>query len=428
MTKSLDPVLFIRCFATSILTGITIAVAFVVIVDPYNQYRVVVHPAFNLIKPALTRYQNEIKLTQAVEMRADALILGNSRAEVGFDPDTDVFSRRGMSAYNLAIPGAGIGTAREQVEYLYKIGTKPKIIVLGVEFLDFMTMPQKLSLATQSAYPIDDGHPVTRWFWRFDSLFSLVSVKDAIRTIFIQHDNEEETITAKGFNPMNQYRSIARSEGYYPLFRQRAQENTTIYLKKAKGSLALADFDHLRAILDIAADSGSDVKLIIYPYHAQILALFEEAGLWSAFEEWKDTMVREISAARERHPAARVALFDFSGYGSYNCEKIPGKEDRETATRWYWEAGHFKKELGTVVLDSIFLPTDPLQRVRAEALTASVFGFQLDESNRTLNQQRINLERSRCMRKYPEIFSEVAALVAEAKEPRSGLVARHELQ
>ncbi|SOD40059.1 hypothetical protein [Nitrosovibrio sp. Nv4] len=413
MTKPLEPSRFMRWFTISILTGVALVVALVVIVDPYNQYRVVVRPGFNLIKPRLTRYQSEIKLTQAAEMRADALILGHSRAEVGFDPEAPVFVRQGLSAYNLAIPGTGIGTARAQVEYLDQIGIKPKVVVLGVEFLDFMEAPQKTASAISHPRPINDRHPITHWFWHFDSLFSLASVKDAIRTLFVQNDNEAEIMTSRGFNPLNEYGPIVRREGYYPLFRQRAQENTETYLRKAKGSLSSADFDHLRAILDIAAESGSDVKLIIYPYHAQILALFEETRLWSSFWKWKDLLVREVSAAKQRHPGARIALFDFSGYGSYNCEKIPAKGDRVTNTRWYWEAGHFKKELGDIVLESVFSQSaDTLQMVNAEQDKPDIFGYPLNESNEALNLRRIYHERSDCMKSYPTLFVETTELVA----------------
>jgi hypothetical protein len=388
-------------------------IAFVVIVDPYDQYRVVMLPGFNLVKPGLTRYQSEIKLTHAAEIHPDALIYGHSRAEIGFDPEAPVFVRHGLSAYNLAIPGTGILNARRQAEYLHQIGTKPKVVIIGVEFLDFMET-QRAPAAT-SAHSVTQ-HPVTQWFWRFDSLFSLGSLKDAIRTLYLQHDNEAETMTSRGFNPLKDYESIARREGYFALFRQRAQENTRTFFRKARGSLSQADFDHLHAILDLAAESGSEVTLVIYPYHAQILALFEETGLAHAFEEWKELLIHEVSAARLRHPGARIALFDFSGYNSYNCEKIPARGDRASATRWYWEAGHFKKQLGDIVLESIFSrPASSRLAPPDGSGSLEKFGFRLEESNRTLNVERIRLERSECMRYYPELFAEAAALVADER-------------
>ncbi len=417
MTSSSNSSSFLREFTISLVTGIVMMIAFVVTVDPYDQYRIVALPGFNLVKPGLTRYQSEIKLTHAAQIHANALIYGHSRAEVGFDPEAPVFTRQGLSAYNLAIPGTGILNARKQAEYLYQAGIKPRVVIIGVEFLDFLEVHQAPAVAALPAHPADDNrHSITGWFWHFDSLFSLASLKDAIRTLYLQRDNEAETMTSRGFNPLKEYGPIVRNEGYFTLFRQRAQENTRTYLRKTKGSLSRTDFGHLRAILDLAAESGSDVTLIIYPYHAQILAIFEEVGLAHTFEEWKNLLIHEVSAARLRHPGARIALFDFSGYSSYNCEKIPAKGDRVSATRWYWEAGHFKKQLGDIVLESIFSrSTGSAQAVHDGLKTPGKFGFQLEESNRTQNIQRIDLERSECMQSYPELFTEVAALVADER-------------
>lgn len=419
MTEPSAYVRFVRWFTGTVVIGIAVVVTLVAIIDPYNQYQIVVRPGFNLIKPGLTRYQQENKLTQASQLRPDALILGHSRAEVGFDPDGPAFVRRNLSAYNLAIPGTGISTARAQVEYLYKVGIKPKVIILGIEFLDFLEAPRKMPAATEPSRPTIDRHLVTGWFWRFDSLFSLASVSDAVRTLFIQHNSEMPTMTSRGFNPLQEYPALARTEGYFTLFRQRAQENTQTYLRKAKGSLSLADLTHLRAILDLAAEQGTEVKLIIYPYHAQILALFEETGIVFTFEEWKNFVTREVSGARLRHPHASVGLFDFSGYGNYNCERIPKQGDRVTATRWYWEAGHFKKELGDVVLDGVLsAPASSLRMIGATQDKLNIFGFELNESNSTTNRRRIYLERSECMRSYPQLFAEAATLVQERKARR----------
>ena len=405
---------YIRWFTASIVIGITITAALVVIIDPYAQYQIVVRPGFNLIKPGLTRYQQENKLMRAAQLRPDVLILGHSRAEVGFDPDASVFTQRGLTAYNLAIPGTGISTARAEVEHLDRAGIKPKVIILGVEFLDFMEAPQKRSAAAEHARPTVDPQGAMRWFWRFDSLFSIASIIDALHTLLIQFDPEMPIMTYRGFNPLQEYARMAREEGYFPLFQQRAQENTEIYLRKAKGSLSLADLAHLRAILDLAAKNASEVKLIIYPYHAQILALFEETGLMPPLEEWKNSLTREVSVARLHHPGASIALFDFSGYGNYNCERIPAKGHREAVTRWYWEAGHFKKELGDVVLDVVLSsPGNPLPMGGAGEDRSNVFGFELNEANGEMNRRRIHLERSQCMRSYPELFMEVAALVQE---------------
>lgn len=403
---------YLTWFAATMLLVVVSVLALVVAVDPYGLYRFIDRGGFNSVKPRLSRYQDEIKLTRAAATRPDVLILGNSRAEIGFDPEGPVLSRMKVLAYNLAIPGTGITTARGQLEYLQRIGHKPKLIVLGLEFLDFFDSPEvsaihEISMAPQSKYPIEHQ------FWRFDTLFSLMSLKDALRTLTIQHDESAETTTSRGFNPFNEYRALARKEGYYGLFRQRAQENTRVFLKKSKGVIGASDFAHFKAVLQLAALSEIEVKLVIYPYHAQMQALFESAGLWPSFQDWKIHLTQEIADLRESYPEARIELYDFSGYSSYNCEHIPDKGDRKASTHWYWEGGHFKKELGELVLNKMF--SESAGQFGGGA--TDVLGMKLDVQNVQENQKRIADERERCVRDYPALFYESASLVATMRNP-----------
>ena len=249
-------------------------------------------------------------------------------------------------------------------------------------------------------------HPIEKRFWRFDSLFSLTSLKDALHTIRIQREESPETITSRGFNPLKQYRLHARAEGYHALFSQKANENAKVFLRKAGGSFSIADFGHLNATLELAEQSQVQTKIVIYPYHAQILALFEAAGLWPFFESWKQRVTHDLFAIQQRFPNARVELFDFSGYSTYACERIPDKGDLTTDTRWYWEGGHFKKALGEIMLE----------RISAEPSAASnkesVFGMKLEPHNWSENQMRIAAERASCLRDYPALFDDSANLVA----------------
>lgn len=46
------------------------------------------------------------------------LILGNSRAEVGFDPEDAAWSESAQPVYNLALPGTGTRVARRLFEHV----------------------------------------------------------------------------------------------------------------------------------------------------------------------------------------------------------------------------------------------------------------------------------------------------------------------
>ena len=63
---------------------------------------------------------------------------------------------------------------------------------------------------------------------------------DSLATMKAQHDPYAAALTETGFNPMRDYVGIARSEGYYAMFRQRDQENAKNYVLGWK-SIYLAD-------------------------------------------------------------------------------------------------------------------------------------------------------------------------------------------
>lgn len=401
-----------------ILASSLFLIAFVIIVDPYNQYSIIQQQKFNLIKPALERYQNEIKLTQVKRLKPDVLILGNSRTQIGFNPDAPVFNQRGLLAYNLGIPGIGIKTVYEQLLYLKKNDISPQLIIVGLDFLDFVNLSSQqesdVSINSSQLY-VEQQSKLEDWFWQFDSIFSLASVRDAFRTLTIQNNDEAAIITPHGFNPLNDYKPIARTEGYYKLFQQRAQENVKVYLKKAKGSLSLTSLSYLQALLNLIKEDNSKIKLVIYPYHAQILALFEKANLWSLFDQWKYLVVNEL--VNMHHYSTQVELYDYSGYSFYHCERIPPKEDLLTTTQWYWEAGHFKKELGDIILEEI-LRNNGTTFSQAISINHSqtLFGMRLfDQNSFVLNQSRINQQRLMCESSYPELFADAAILVKTAQ-------------
>lgn len=396
---------FLAVGAIVTLAGALCAAALVLLVDPYRLYRLVEAPGFNQAKPQPERYQKQIKLHGARMLGANVLILGNSRAELGFDPEHPALAAPGASAYNLALAGTRLRTARAQLEELAGGGMPPGRVVVGVEFLDFLVDPRQPS-APRTGPEADDG-----WNWRFDALFSLASLADAAQTVRLQRLADGRTMTERGFNPLFEYRRLAREEGYHAIFRQRAGEYARAFIRKPNGLLdrdaGSSELDDLRAILRQAAQAGAELHLAIYPYHVQMLAMLEEAGLAPALGPWKAMLAREVAAVRRLHPASRITLWDFSGYSPFQCEPIPAKGDRKGSTRWYWEAGHFKSALGDVMLSRM---------LGAGGAPADGFGFALDEATLDANEERMRRERAACVAAQPALFQEARALVAGARK------------
>lgn len=410
MTSSNDFSRFVTCFGAVVGVGIVLAVALVVVVDPYRLYQLVDLPGFNQLKPSPERYQEQIKLTGARALRAKVLIAGNSRAEIGFDPEYRALAAGGASTYNIALAGTAISVSRRELDYLRGVALAPSKVVMGIDFLDFLLDP-----AHPPAVP-KPGPAQSAFHWQFDSLFSITSVLDAIKTIRMQHADDAESLTARGFNPLREYRKHVRDDGYYPLFQQRASEYAKTFVRKPHGLLIAATdssrgLDEFRAILANAAHDRTELHVVIYPYHAQIMAMFEQVGLDTVFAQWKGLLVREVEAMRKSYPDANITLWDFSGYSHYQCEVIPAKGDKTGSTQWYWEAGHFKPALGNLVLARVLAGADA-------PATADGLGVPLTSSTLAANEQRIAQERASCVATYPGLFRDARDKVERAMRAR----------
>jgi len=388
---------YLRKLGLAMLGGFLLVASVVVLADPYDLYGVLRKPGLNAKKPVPTRFRNEIKLTGAERVGATQFLVGNSRVEVGFDPDSPLL---GGGAYNLGLAGTGTMVAVGQLQYLRGMGVKPKRIIAGIEFHDALLAPGQHG----GARPVPAA--MANWSWRVESLLSLGSLRDAAATFAMQRDSEAETMTARGLNPLSEYEKYVRYEGYYKIFRQRAEENAATLVRKAPGDLDRGGLhQELRTLLDAAArdNPGVEVHLLFYAYHAQLMALYEASGLWPRFEEWKRIVLEEVEAARSRYPQAHIMLHDFSGFGEFNCEPIPGPGEKGR-THWYWEAGHYKPALGEVMMQRML-----------SGVPAGSFGMDLTLQNLEQDRQRIASERATCAAAHPELFSEARELVERAQ-------------
>lgn len=377
------------------VAGAATSVALVVAVDPYRLYGGAERPGFNTVKPQPVRYQKQIKLEHARSRDADTFIVGNSRAEIGFDPAYPGLAANGARPYNLALAGTRLQVAREQLEELAAAGRHPKRLLVGAEFLDFPIDPATI----QGPPALPERGKVAELTWRFNTLFSIDSVWDAVRTVRLQKSHFPSSMTELGSNPLLEYKQLARDEGYYALFSQRAQDYRKRFERIPRALISPAtgtsrEFEQLKAVVAFGTRNDAPVDIVIYPYHAQIMRLYEEAGMLPMFDEWKNRLTALANELRAAHPGARIRLWDFSGYSPYHCERIPAKGDRRAETRWYWEAGHFKAEFGNRIL----------ARILGEPRHDPRLGMELRSESLAANRERIANERAACLEAYPELF------------------------
>ena len=149
------------------------------------------------------------------------------------------------------------------------------------------------------------------------------------------------------------------------------------------------------------ARAASRCALVLYPYHVHTLMLFQLTGLWPAYEDWKRELVRRVDAARG---TMDVELWDFTGFSPYTAEQVPRPGDTRTELQWYWEAGHFKKSLGDLLLANMFEG-----RNNSQQWGRRLTGRNVDEQLREQRAARSEYENS-----HPNDVADLATLIEVA--------------
>jgi hypothetical protein len=338
---------FARLWIVTLTLSLVVVALFNVFIDPWGLHGLVRIDGGNAVKIRPERAIGELKLARALRHRPDALILGNSRADIGLDPAHGTLATLAQRPFNLAEPGAALTAQVHQVEALLAAGHRPRLLLVGLELFDLLNAEP---LRRTQWKPRDDLQMQQR-ATRLQSVITLTALGDSLLTLRAQRDPHAATLRDDGFNPLRDYEGMAAREGYAPLFRQRAAENARrIGAHRWPSRLdATADFIALRRLLELAAQHDIRVECFTYPYHAHILGALHRAGLMDEVTTWKQALADTVHAAAAQ--GTRVRLWDFISVTAETAEAVPPPGDRRSVTRWYWEGGHFKAALGQRMLE-----------------------------------------------------------------------------
>jgi hypothetical protein len=363
-----------------------------VAVDPYGLLGTREISGFNVIKPAATTRTRIAKPVQGERANPRTLILGNSRPEMGLDPESAVWSSDQRPVYNAAIPGASVYMAMRFGQNLLFDG-HPTLILWGLDFADFLIGSD--SALDQCRWPPTPGEwekglTVSQAMlpskeWRLErlkhygvSILSTQALFDSIATISAQQRKGSGTRTMLGFNSARDYGPIIRAEGQYVLFAQKnAEMESRLHNKEwsivAEGCGSSVDFRSVAEFLQLAKESEARVILFINPYHEDYLETIWRAGLWPLFEDWK----RRLRALSD--DGGVEALWDFGLLNEFTSEDPPPPGDKRTTLRWFWEPAHYRSELGDLMLIEMLQSNEETRRSPGMRLTTEYLEAHLSQ-------------------------------------------------
>lgn len=383
------------------------------VVDPYGLFRWVDRPGFNAIKPRAAQAGTAFKYRVVDFTLPQTLLLGNSRVEMGWDPEHLPSATFGRVA-NVALPGQGLGSMVAMADHAW-VRSKPTTLMIGVEFFDCLETGQAPSPHVQTVVPWSAAATsATQRLARIAAFsaeaLSLDTTADSLQTLLSQRNADAAHLRRDGFQPARDYPRMQAIEGPRKLFVQRDQENARTRMNGPKtlryGNGELSEcFVALDRLLADARARGQTVYLATYPYHARLLELITNAGLWPAYEEWK-TLLADLVAARRRG-GLEVQLRDFGAYHSYAVEPIPGIGRNEPVPQWYWESGHFRSELGARMFGAML----------GEQALDGLFGVELTPDDLGRHLQAVRASRAAFAATQPMVVHEMAAVAKGACRP-----------
>jgi hypothetical protein len=338
--------------ATGLIMSLLAGASFAIVVDPYFVFDTPILPGLNTRHPYANNQTIVAHSHLAERMRPRTLLLGNSRIEAGFDPDSSVWPQDMAPVFDGALPGRDLKDARRVMEAALS-GQRLRTVIIGAEFLDTIgaerlnvPLPPILQPVPALVRSREEVHD-----WLIASLTTGALV-DSFWTVVSQYSNVVTVTRRNGSADLGEYADYVRQGGGAALFDLKLAEYRARFTARSPPDFHHPDinatFGAIMAVLDAAHTAGGSANIIIYPYHASMLELFEALGLWSSFEDFKRVLVRLVWA---RYPGTLIV--DFSGYNIFTAEARP-RNRADLAMQWYWEPGHFRTSLGDRMIARLF--------------------------------------------------------------------------
>jgi len=357
----------LRTFLYALLAGCLVA-GVNYAVDPYGITGVSRIPGFNEYKVEINEHTWVLKKYQPLLASHNAVIVGNSRVELGIRPAHGCFLHNGMEVYNLGLPGAGL---RTQLAYAVNLMYQQpiKTVFLSLDFTDFISPEQQQQADASSTAEQSSGefrlttsgerNPGYRWVVLrdyFKSLFSLDALVASVKTIVLQSRNSADR-DAAGFNPARDFAAAVGVEGPHALFAQKmasleAKYSRPWYFRDAQGQPNRA-VGELNAFLDTAAAQGIKVYLFTNPFHDSFWELLRNQGHMPAYDDW----MQEMENLLRKRRGGTVEFWDFAQDSAYIHEPVPAAGVRSGPLQWFWEPAHYRQELGDLMVDAMLSDT-----------------------------------------------------------------------
>jgi hypothetical protein len=404
---------FLIAFASvSIALAITI-VTINAAVDPYGLISAPKIEGINAAKPRMFVNARMVKAHQLRHTAPHGLVLGSSRAETGIDPDHPGWLNLARPIYNAALPSARIFEIYHYLRHAHAQNNLVEI-VLGLDFFMFDTAPiyekgfdlNRLDISHQVFPNLGMVKDIVTALYSYDALSaSLDTLTGQIKVNFGYLDNGSQDTRRRS-------ELVKDKGGHFAAFNTALRSSlldedgiTKLDYGHTSGEKAVA-LGWFRQLVRFCIAENIKIYILISPVHAQWLEMMWQMKIWDDYEHWKRDITRIVEAALiESEIDKSVELWDFSGYNSVSMEQVPAAGDTISRMHWYWEASHYTRHTGDLMLDRV------LRGIKTEYMEN--FGVRLSTNSIERHLRVLRDERQSYAKERPEEVDYIKELIAD---------------
>jgi len=401
-----------RRFVLTVLMGLacfTAAAALICfVVNPYGVFSGAGTRGFNRDKTQAIWQPHLAKAYLVEHVEPSTLLIGDSRIELGLNPQSNSWRTEFRPVFNLGVPGV---TLPDQFRYLQHALSHyvPKELIIGSAFEDCFVWSNlrghEESVTTEDYLSRLKGNSVgqAKYVELKDymlALLSLDAIVDSIMTVLDQNDPEIPYMAVDGWQSSHDFHHSFGTEGYHHLVmdKDRMVANTMV----AWATVSECNLEPLQSILHLAKSHDIKVSVILTPSYVDEFEIIKQTGLQRAYDTWKRNLVNIVAAADNGGDGVRI--WDFNRIDAYTTEPLPAPDDRSHALHWFWETKHFKAELGDEIINTL------MDRGPAD------FGVRLFPGNIELEIIQDHDRLTAFERTHPADVNRIASLVASIKD------------
>jgi hypothetical protein len=266
------------------------------------------------------------KLQLLARTRCERLLVGSSRVELAFDPESPHFD--GAVTCNLGVSGSSVLDQAEVIVAAEK-SHPPREVIWALDFVAFSSRHRHV-IWGQPRVPLP--------------ALSAARLAESVLVLKRRSEGTRSGYRARGFLAEPPFRALSLTRFKNDL-RDYSPESGVYRDFEVDGRA-------LKAVAEVAhraRRAGRPLVLVILPVHAVHLELLRRGGLLERYDAWVEALLS----------AAGQPIIDFTGYRFPNRESIP---DGYEPMQWFWDSNHVTARYGTLILQDL---RDPLPRFGA---------------------------------------------------------------